>query len=210
MKQGYVYILTNPAFKEDWVKIGKTAGDVERRMAELFNTAVPKPFDLYAWCKTSKFSELETQMHHILDKLSHSRVTDNREFFNIVPSEALSVLRDLASTLDDAEFYCPYEHDKNTTQQTHAPKFRFKMANLKPGDKVIFEPTGVEVVVADDPSDKKVEYGGEFYTLTGFCRAFMPDEKRNNADAYQGPKYFSYKGTLLSVLRNQNNDEEEN
>ena len=22
--QGYVYILTNPGFKEDWVKIGKT------------------------------------------------------------------------------------------------------------------------------------------------------------------------------------------
>ena len=24
-KQGYVYILTNPSFKEDWVKIGKRA-----------------------------------------------------------------------------------------------------------------------------------------------------------------------------------------
>ena len=28
-KQGYVYILTNPSFKEDWVKIGKSSRPVE-------------------------------------------------------------------------------------------------------------------------------------------------------------------------------------
>ena len=26
MIKGYVYILTNPSFREDWVKIGKTHG----------------------------------------------------------------------------------------------------------------------------------------------------------------------------------------
>ena len=25
-EQGYVYILTNPSFREDWVKIGKSSG----------------------------------------------------------------------------------------------------------------------------------------------------------------------------------------
>lgn len=29
IEQGYVYILTNPSFKEDWVKIGKSARPVE-------------------------------------------------------------------------------------------------------------------------------------------------------------------------------------
>lgn len=28
-KVGYVYILTNPSFKEDWVKIGKFARPVD-------------------------------------------------------------------------------------------------------------------------------------------------------------------------------------
>ena len=28
---GYVYILTNPSFREDWVKIGKSSRPVEGR-----------------------------------------------------------------------------------------------------------------------------------------------------------------------------------
>ena len=30
-KQGYVYILTNPSFKEDWVKIGKSYWELRWR-----------------------------------------------------------------------------------------------------------------------------------------------------------------------------------
>jgi hypothetical protein len=32
---GYVYILTNPSFKEDWVKIGKNSPPVGVRYKEL-------------------------------------------------------------------------------------------------------------------------------------------------------------------------------
>ncbi len=38
---GYVYILTNPSFKEDWVKIGKSSRPVDICSKELDNTAVP-------------------------------------------------------------------------------------------------------------------------------------------------------------------------
>lgn len=38
---GYVYILTNPSFREDWVKIGKSSRSVNVRSKELDNTAVP-------------------------------------------------------------------------------------------------------------------------------------------------------------------------
>ena len=51
---GYVYILTNPSFKEDWVKIGITSGTVEKRMKELYSTGVPLAFEKYASYKTSK------------------------------------------------------------------------------------------------------------------------------------------------------------
>lgn len=40
---GYVYILTNPSFREDWVKIGKSSRPVDIRSKELDNTAVPLP-----------------------------------------------------------------------------------------------------------------------------------------------------------------------
>jgi len=198
--KGYVYILTNPAFKEDWVKIGKTSNSVEKRMEDLFTTALPTRFELYAWCKTIKFNELEKQMHHILDDLTKTRIDEKREFFQIVPSKALAVMRELALTLDDAEFYVPCEL-KNNEHAKAAPPFRFSMARLEPGDEVIFEPTGVRARVVEDKSDNKIEYEGKKYTLSGFCKAFMPENKRNKAEAYQGPQYFSYEGKLLVDLR---------
>ena len=45
-QQGYVYILTNPSFKEDWIKIGKSSRPVNLRSKELDNTAVPLPFKI--------------------------------------------------------------------------------------------------------------------------------------------------------------------
>ena len=45
---GYVYILTNPSFREDWVKIGKSSRPVDIRSKELDNTAVPLPFEIFA------------------------------------------------------------------------------------------------------------------------------------------------------------------
>ena len=47
----------------------------------------------------------------------------------------------------------------------------------------------------------KIEFEDEVYTTTGFCKKFMPDEKRNSKGAYQGPKYFTFKGALLTDLR---------
>jgi hypothetical protein len=53
---GYVYILTNPSFKDDWVKIGKSAREVNLQSKELDNTAVPLPFSIFATLKTSKYN----------------------------------------------------------------------------------------------------------------------------------------------------------
>lgn len=59
--KGYVYILTNPSFREDWVKIGKSSRLVDVRSKELDNTAVPLPFEIYATLYTSKFEKTEKQ-----------------------------------------------------------------------------------------------------------------------------------------------------
>ena len=59
---GYVYILTNPSFREDWVKIGKSSRSVDVRSKELDNTAVPLPFEIYATLRTVKYSKVEKQI----------------------------------------------------------------------------------------------------------------------------------------------------
>lgn len=115
-KQGYVYILTNPSFKEDWVKIGKSARPVDVRSKELDNTAVPLPFKVYATLKTCKYSEVERAVHQTIDSLTDLRIRQNREFFNITPSEALNILKRFATMLDDAEI-TEYPHDEEDAEE---------------------------------------------------------------------------------------------
>src|SRR5574344_2820888 len=99
--KGYVYILTNPSFREDWVKIGKSSRPVDVRSKELDNTAVPLPFEIYATLETDKYDKVEKLIHKTIDRLTDMRIRQTREFFNIKPAEALSIFRDIASILDD-------------------------------------------------------------------------------------------------------------
>ncbi len=99
---GYVYILTNPSFREDWVKIGKSSRPVDVRSKELDNTAVPLPFEIFATMQTSKYNEVERLVHKTIDRLTDLRIRQNREFFNVSPTKALDIFRDIAQTIDDA------------------------------------------------------------------------------------------------------------
>lgn len=214
---GYVYILTNPSFREDWVKIGKSSRPVDVRSKELDNTAVPLPFEIYATLKTSKYAKVEKQIHKQIDRLTDLRIRQNREFFNIAPSVALDIMRDIADLLDDAELYVyvdgkpviskSKEEDKKIEAETKekqrkAPKppFKFHMIGLNVGDTVVFDELKIPVKVA---SDDKIEYEGRLYSLSTFTAEFLPEEKQNLSGAYQGPKYFSYNGKMLSELRKE-------
>lgn len=99
---GYVYILTNTSFREDWVKIGKSSRPVDVRSKELDNTAVPLPFEIFATIKTAKYNEVEKLVHNIIDNLTNFRIRQNREFFNVAPQKALEILKEIALTIDDA------------------------------------------------------------------------------------------------------------
>ena len=58
---GYVYILTNPSFREDWVKIGKSSRPVDVRSKELDkNPGAPEFFidksDFGTWKQHNRFA----------------------------------------------------------------------------------------------------------------------------------------------------------
>lgn len=216
-KLGYVYILTNPSFRADWVKIGKSSRPVDVRSKELDNTAVPLPFEIYATLRTCKYSEVEKQIHKQIDRLTDLRIRQNREFFNIAPSVALDIMRDIADLLDDAELTIyidgkpvvsknkeedhKFEKEKKEKQRkAPKPPFKFHMIGLNVGDTVIFDPLNLSVRVA---SDDKIEYDGRLYSLSAFTANFLPEEMQTASGAYQGPKYFSYQGKKLSDLRNE-------
>lgn len=210
MEAGYVYILTNPSFREDWVKIGKSSRAVDVRSKELDNTAVPLPFEIYATMQTVKFNEVEKLVHKTIDRLTDLRIRQNREFFNVAPQIALDIFKDIASTIDDAiitvyENNMPIsqnvnEHTKTKTREVKRGRFKFSLCNIKIGETITFIPTGLNVKVATDDS---IEYGGRIYKLSPFVGTFMPEERRNSSGAYQGAKYFSYNGRILDDLRTE-------
>ena len=78
---GYVYILTNPSFREDWVKIGKSSRPMDVRNKELDNTAVPLPFEIFATMKTMKYNEVEKLVHKTIDRLTDLRIRQNLRAF---------------------------------------------------------------------------------------------------------------------------------
>ena len=205
---GYVYILTNPSFREDWVKIGKSSRPVDVRSKELDNTAVPLPFEIFATMKTVKYNEVEKLVHKTIDRLTDLRIRQNREFFNVAPQLALDIFRDIASTIDDAEIIL-YEDSKPINEDIHKEvqkremkraRFKFSMCDIKIGEQITFIPTGIQVKVASDDS---IEYEGRIYKLSPFVGTFMPEEQRNTSGAYQGAKYFSYNGKVLDEIRKE-------
>lgn len=210
--KGYVYILTNKSFRDDWVKIGKSSRPVDVRSKELDNTAVPLPFDIYATMQTEKYGEIERIIHKQIDRLTDLRIRQNREFFNVHPSQALDLLLDLAVAIDDAvvllyedgkpkQVYPVIEDNKEknkSDKKPQRPPFDFSMVGLNVGDTIVFDALSLPVKVA---GKNKVEYEGRLWSLSAFCGTYLPENMRNSSDAYQGPKYFSYEGKTLWEIR---------
>lgn len=212
--KGFVYILTNPSFKEDWVKIGKSSRPVDVRSKELDNTAVPLPFEIYATLETEKYEQVEKLIHKTIDRLTDLRIRQNREFFNVQPQVALDILKDIAITIDDAVIEEVYsKKSKNSTDDTSdvpnegseplkktRPRFKFSMVGIPIGASLIFTPANLEVRVAGDDT---IEYEGRIYKLSPFTGTFMPANKRNSSGAYQGAKFFTYQGKVLDNIRSE-------
>ncbi len=210
---GYVYILANKSFRDDWVKIGKSSRPVDVRSKELDNTAVPLPFDIYATMQTEKYSEIERIIHKQIDRLTDLRIRQNREFFNVHPAQALDILLDLAVAIDDAvimryedgkpeQVYPPIQgekKEKKTKESNRQRKpFSFEMVGLSIGDTVVFDARNLELKVA---GNNKIEYEGRLWSLSAFCGTYLPEDMQYNSGSYQGPKYFSYNGKSLWQIR---------
>ena len=212
-EKGYVYILTNDSFREDWVKIGRSSRPVDVRSKELDNTAVPLPFKVYATIQTTKYTNVERIVHKQIDRLTDLRIRQNREFFNVEPTQALDILLDLATAIDDAvvmqyvddkpvQLYPSINNEKPQAvkMEKHVQRkpFEFAMVGLKDGDMVTFAPLNIQVKVN---GKNKVEFEGRLWSLSAFTGTYLPIEKQNNSGAYQGPKYFTYNNKTLWDLR---------
>ena len=75
-------------------------------------------------------------------------------------------------------------------------KFSFDAVGVNVGDALTFI-DGTEVIAAED---NKVSFCGELFTLSGFCKEFMPDDKRTKSNTYRGCAFFFKDGVKLEKL----------
>ena len=161
-EKGYVYILTNPSFREDWIKIGKSGRRVDLRSKELDNTSIPLPFEVYATMKSAAFHKIEAMLHKILEG-TDKRIRSNREFFNVKPEVALEAFYAIAQIVPDAEVFVKGEEPLDRVQT--------KTPNQKPPKAI----PSKEIHSTDElPKNGRYTLDGEhFYSMARFAHAFI-------------------------------------
>lgn len=75
-------------------------------------------------------------------------------------------------------------------------KFSFDAVGVNVGDKLTFI-DGTKVIAAEN---NKIIFCGELFTLSGFCKEFMPDDKRTKSNSYRGCAFFFKDGVKLEKL----------
>lgn len=130
----------------------------------------------------------------VLEERANERTNEPSE--DVIPAKVDNV------TTEEKE--CATE-DK--TEQTNKPakvvsldkpsnKFSFDAIGVNVGDKLTFT-DGTEVIAA---LNNKIIFCGELFTLSGFCKEFMPDEKRTKSNSYRGCAFFFKDGVKLGKL----------
>ena len=178
--QGVIYILTNPSFP-DYVKIGY-ADDVNKRLKELNRSeCIPFAFRLFAYYQVPR-RLTDMKLHQMIDKLNPNlRSIDEfngkirkREFYNMSPADAYSILETIAQINGLEENLVLVEPSaKQMEDEAEAEAIRAKRSSaslpkldwmieqgvLSIGDKicVISHPNEIARIV----DDKHVEYKGQ-------------------------------------------------
>ncbi len=205
-EKGYVYVLTNPSFRDDWVKIGKSKRLPDVRGKELSNTAVPLDYEVYATLHTERFNEAEKMIHNFIDKISDLRINKRREFFNIAPEVIYDILVSIKELLGDeailelnGDNVEVLDDESKGKKRSISHRFDFYSRGIRDGDVIQF---------IDDPNIKAVVQGertvifeNETWYLSPLVKTLYTRMNNvNSSGAYQGPAYFTFNGKKLTDI----------
>lgn len=213
---GYIYILTNPSFKE-YVKIGY-ADDVQKRLKQLNRSeCIPFAFRVYAVYEVdSRLSD--TKIHSIIDKLNPNLRSietfegkeRKREFYAMTPEDAYSILEAIAEingrqaklkkiqpTIEEQNDEDEAEEIEEEHREIRAP-FKFSMCNIQPGEEIEFWNSSNEAsgIICKVLNDKQIEYKGKPWSLSALATKLIGSKW-----SVAGPRYFKYKGEWLNTIR---------
>jgi len=192
-----VYILTNQSMP-DTIKIGIT-DNLERRVRELDNTSVALPFECYYAVEVNDASKIEKKMHEGLDD---KRIRQNREFFNISPEMAKSIL-EIAEVMGGKNV-TPKKDIVETTQDQQALETArkkkinyFGILGISKGTVLTFSKD--KNITCEVSDNGKVIFRGKETSLSGSA-LIVTNEMGYDWDQIQGAGYWCYQGKTLRDL----------
>lgn len=96
---GFVYILSNPVFKDDIFKIGHTTRSPSDRAWEIYQnaTGVPAKFEVAYARRVANCEQAEERIHELLKEV---RINEYREFFRVSLFQAKEVFEEVCEQVD--------------------------------------------------------------------------------------------------------------
>lgn len=198
-EQGIVYILINPAMP-NLIKIGFTAyEDVKKRMAQIYNSGVPLPFECVYAAKVQNHEKVEKALH---TAFGPDRINPRREFFEIEASQAIAIIKLLE--IEDVTPKVANEKEEVDEIDREAgeayakkkrPRFNFSEMGIPVGSELVSVANGEVISVI---SDRSVNFRGEETSLTNATRVIL----ENGYHVAPGP-YWTYNGKRLREIYNE-------
>ena len=191
-----VYILANQSMP-GLIKIGITERKVEERMRDLYSSsAVPLPFECYFALEVKDAKLVEKKIHHGFDDY---RINENREFFEIDPDKAKSIL----SLVDGVEVTPKTDVVDNATdqqaldKQRNKQRFNFASVGISPGEILEFKKD--KTITAKVLDDDKIEFEGNPMSLSP-AALIVIHRMGYEWTKIAGPQFWCYKGKTLYEL----------
>lgn len=205
MEEGIVYVLTNEAMP-GLVKIGMTSrAEISIRMAELWTTGIPVPFECAFAGKVLDARKVEKAFHIAF---APNRINPSREFFKIDPIQAISLLELMCvenltpqvntelDKVDDAS------KEAGKQLKKRRPRFSFNEMGI-PAGSILYATVNDES--CEVLNDRDVHFRGEVMSLTNAAKILLGIDYR----LAPGP-YWTFEGKKVRDIYNDTYPFEEN
>ena len=193
----FVYILVNEAMP-DYIKIGITERDIEKRIAELDTTGVPLPFRCYYAAEVADYKKIERALH---TAFGDRRIRSNREFFRVDPYRVKAILEAIAlkDVTPDVQVLESQEDAKAVELAIkRRPPFRFSYVDIPIGSTLQFIQD--KSITCTVHSDSEIEFEGKVMSLS--ASALIATHRLGyKTPTAAGPWMWLYNGETLDDIR---------
>lgn len=120
----------------------------------------------------------------------------NKPTEDVIPAKVNNVTTEKKECATEKKTEQTNKPAKGVSLNKSSNKFSFDAIGVNVGDALTFI-DGTKVIAAEN---NKIIFCGELFTLSGFCKEFMPDDRRTKSNSYRGCAFFFKDGVKLEKL----------